>query len=359
MRNRLLKIMAFIVIGITMIACGNKNLPTVITSNATNVTSSSATVCGIVTDDGGMTVSSRGICYNVGDQTPTIEGSTTASSGYGTGSFEVTLTGLSGGTQYSYRAYATNSAGTAYGDLKSFTTQQSGNPNSEGYTGTYSVSAYNWDENEWVSWSNVVINTFNNNHSSNQGVYVQGLNGTGDNDYFCALGEINPQKNCIELMMGWAFTADTFYFTSEPGVWYTGRFNPVYTIGTSFYWLDYGSGWDGSGTAWLTSSGSNKLTFGPSDTPSYQESTSTATPYYANGYCFGYYKTNGGGYSGRFNVFTQITLTKVSKEVKNLTKDEQTYLERVADYVYAKQDHSLTKDSKSTKTNINTSNINY
>ncbi|MBR5984082.1 MAG: hypothetical protein IK025_10250, partial [Bacteroidales bacterium] len=46
-------------------------------------------------------------------------------SGSGTGSFTKTLTGLSSSTTYYYKAYATNTAGTAYGDVMSFTTETS------------------------------------------------------------------------------------------------------------------------------------------------------------------------------------------------------------------------------------------
>lgn len=79
-----------------------------------------AIVNGNVTDDGGKTVTSRGICYSTSPY-PTIGGNR-QSSGSGTGSFSVQLTGLTPGTTYYARAYATNSVGTSYGTQISFTT---------------------------------------------------------------------------------------------------------------------------------------------------------------------------------------------------------------------------------------------
>ena len=98
------------------------NEPTVTTSQVTNVTQTTATCGGNVTDDGGGQVTERGICWGT-SQTPTISGSH-VSSGTGTGSYTVNMTGLTANTTYYVRAYATNSAGTAYGSEVSFTTSQ-------------------------------------------------------------------------------------------------------------------------------------------------------------------------------------------------------------------------------------------
>ena len=96
------------------------SLPTVTTSNVTNITQTTATGGGNVTSDGGGTVSERGICWST-SHNPTV-GDTHASSGSGTGSFSVNMTGLAPGTTYYVRAYAVNSSGTSYGAEVSFTT---------------------------------------------------------------------------------------------------------------------------------------------------------------------------------------------------------------------------------------------
>lgn len=102
---------------------GSTTSPTVTTAEVSGVTTSGATCGGNVVSDGGATVTSRGICYGTASN-PDITGSHTAD-GSGTGSFVSTMTGLSSGTPYFTRAYAVNSAGTSYGEQKSFTTASS------------------------------------------------------------------------------------------------------------------------------------------------------------------------------------------------------------------------------------------
>ena len=88
----------------------------------TDITTNSAVSGGNVTSDGGSSVTARGVCWSTG-VTPTISDNHTTD-GAGTGSFSSTLTGLNPNTTYYVRAYAVNSAGTAYGAVISFTTQQ-------------------------------------------------------------------------------------------------------------------------------------------------------------------------------------------------------------------------------------------
>ena len=101
---------------------GVVNLPTVITYSVTNITESSAYSGGEVTSDGGSTVTARGVCWSTSEN-PTINGTHTAD-GTGTGTFTSSLTNLTPQTIYYVRAYATNEAGTAYGEQKVFATTQ-------------------------------------------------------------------------------------------------------------------------------------------------------------------------------------------------------------------------------------------
>ncbi len=95
-------------------------IPTLLTASVTSITLTSAVSGGDITADGGGSVTARGICWNTVTG-PTLANSTT-SNGTGTGSFASNLTGLTAGTTYYIRAYATNSAGTAYGNEVPFTT---------------------------------------------------------------------------------------------------------------------------------------------------------------------------------------------------------------------------------------------
>jgi hypothetical protein len=101
-------------------------VPTVTTAVPSSITTSSAVLGGNVTADGGATVTGRGVVYSVTSTngTPTIGGGsvTQAPNGSGPGTFSATISSLSPGTNYSVRAYATNSAGTSYGATVTFTT---------------------------------------------------------------------------------------------------------------------------------------------------------------------------------------------------------------------------------------------
>lgn len=99
-------------------------VPTVTTNNVTDITQTTATCGGNVTADGGATVTARGVCWSTSSNPTTSNSHTT--NGSGTGTFTSSITGLSANTTYYVRAYATNSAGTSYGDQKSFTTQSGG-----------------------------------------------------------------------------------------------------------------------------------------------------------------------------------------------------------------------------------------
>ena len=96
------------------------SLPTVNTNTISAITSTTASSSGAITSDGGATVTARGICWAT-TNAPLSTGNFT-SDGTGTGTFISNLTGLTPGTFYFYRAYATNSVGTAYGVQATFTT---------------------------------------------------------------------------------------------------------------------------------------------------------------------------------------------------------------------------------------------
>jgi len=100
-------------------------MPTVITKNVTNITSNSAQCGGDVTSNGNGTVNVRGVCWNTTGN-PTLENCDDyTSDGSGLGSYISYLTGLAANTEYFVIAYATNEEGTAYGNIKIFTTLQS------------------------------------------------------------------------------------------------------------------------------------------------------------------------------------------------------------------------------------------
>lgn len=114
--------------------CGGNNvepvLATISTNDITEITSNSALCGGNVTTDNGFIVTAKGVCWST-TTNPTISDNKTED-GNGTGNFTSTLSDLAPQTTYYVRAYATNEAGTSYGEEMSFTTLSAG-PNANGH----------------------------------------------------------------------------------------------------------------------------------------------------------------------------------------------------------------------------------
>lgn len=91
-----------------------------LTTTAAAPALTTATSGGNISSDGGAAITARGVCWNT-SAGPTVANSKTID-GTGTGIFASSVTGLTAGTIYYIRAYATNSAGTAYGNEVSFNT---------------------------------------------------------------------------------------------------------------------------------------------------------------------------------------------------------------------------------------------
>lgn len=97
-------------------------VPTLETANVSDITYNTANSGGKVLSNGGAGITQRGVCFSTGS-TPTVEDEKTID-GTGDGTFSSTLEGLQANTTYNFRAFATNSKGTGYGEIKSFTTQK-------------------------------------------------------------------------------------------------------------------------------------------------------------------------------------------------------------------------------------------
>jgi uncharacterized protein (TIGR02145 family) len=94
-------------------------VPSLTTRELLNITNTTATGGGSITNDGGSSISSKGICWGISPN-PTITDSKTTD-GTGTATFTSFITGLSASVTYYVRAYATNSTGTGYGNQQTFT----------------------------------------------------------------------------------------------------------------------------------------------------------------------------------------------------------------------------------------------
>ena len=94
--------------------------PVLSTADLSAITATTATSGGNITNDGGSPVTARGVCWGKNQNPTTADAKTT--DGTGTGSFTSAITGLTPGTAYYFRAYATNNIGTAYGNQVTATT---------------------------------------------------------------------------------------------------------------------------------------------------------------------------------------------------------------------------------------------
>ena len=97
-------------------------LPTLTTNSASDITATTATLGGNITDEGKPAYTERGVCLSSINQEPTIDDVKLSTDGTGTGKFNVFVINFTANTTYYARAYAINKAGTAYGDIISFTT---------------------------------------------------------------------------------------------------------------------------------------------------------------------------------------------------------------------------------------------
>ena len=99
--------------------------PTVTTMDVTDISKNSATGNGNVTATGGANITERGIYYSTTNGCPDGTGTKVSTTGNWstTGAFTQEITGLTPGTTYYVKAFATNSSGTGYGSQVTFTTK--------------------------------------------------------------------------------------------------------------------------------------------------------------------------------------------------------------------------------------------
>jgi len=95
--------------------------PIVVTMVASDITLKNATLNGEVSEEGFSATTDRGFVYGEKKTNPSLS-DTKVQSGYGKGVYSVVLDKLTANTKYYYKAYATNTKGTSYGEVQSFTT---------------------------------------------------------------------------------------------------------------------------------------------------------------------------------------------------------------------------------------------
>ena len=101
------------------------NTPSIITTPISNFTATSAFMGGNITEDGGASVTERGVVYSSNNSLPEIGGSgvSKVSIGFGLGIYTANIRSLAPNTMYYVQSYAINTDGVSYGSVQSFTTQ--------------------------------------------------------------------------------------------------------------------------------------------------------------------------------------------------------------------------------------------
>jgi len=98
--------------------------PKLTTDAVSDIAGETATVKGNIIDNGGSAITSGGVCWSSSPSPTTLNYKATNETT--SGSYSCAITGLSAGTIYFVRAFATNSAGTSYGNQVSLVTSKLG-----------------------------------------------------------------------------------------------------------------------------------------------------------------------------------------------------------------------------------------
>ena len=109
-----------IIMAFSFVSCKKSSPPILTTKAVTSISETTAISGGDITDEGSSAVTARGVCWAT-TENPTADGNKTTD-GSGSGEFESLITGLTPGTLYHVRAYATNAEETGYGEDVTFTT---------------------------------------------------------------------------------------------------------------------------------------------------------------------------------------------------------------------------------------------
>ncbi len=98
--------------------------PMVTTEAVTGITDTTATCNGDITDLGIPNPAAHGVCWAITANPTTTDSCNDKGATSATGAFTASITGLTPGTTYHVRAFATNTAGTVYGENQQFSTLQ-------------------------------------------------------------------------------------------------------------------------------------------------------------------------------------------------------------------------------------------
>ncbi|MEI6678771.1 MAG: LamG domain-containing protein [Mariniphaga sp.] len=171
--------------------------PTITTLDLSAISPTSATGGGNIATDGGSMILMRGVCWSK-NQNPTTADSKT-SDGTGSGSYTSAITGLAPGGIYYVRAYATNSAGTAYGAQINFTSIDI-------TTGLVAYFPFNGNANDESG-------NGNNGTEIQSVVYTQDRNNIANSAFQAGAGYITAPSGIFQFQRDQQFTVSVWFTT--------------------------------------------------------------------------------------------------------------------------------------------------
>jgi hypothetical protein len=196
-------IFLILLISISFFGCGKedtlttkKELPSITTLSATNISSTSATSGGTILSNGNDSITAFGICWAITPE-PTTANPHNIDTGNRT-TFSYTIKGLGKNQAYYVRAYATNSVGTNYGNQITFKTDS-----------TEHIYVSGISNGRSVYWKDGVLNPLTNSGTfnfalgssitvSNNDVYVAGYELLSGSSFY----EAKIWKNGIGTTVG-------------------------------------------------------------------------------------------------------------------------------------------------------------
>ena len=220
----------------TLIVTGiivNTNMPVVTTTDASSITTTSAVSGGNVISEGATAVTERGIVWSLSPNPTTADNKIMDANG-GTGSYAVTITGLTPSTTYYVRAYAINSHGTSYGDNKSFTTSCGiidTFPFTEGFEGGSLPNCWTnehvIDTQDWAYQSGGHIANPTNAHSGSNNAYFYNASTTANitklvTPQLDLSSAVGASLNFWHAQEEWPFDQDelrVYYKNASGGAW--------------------------------------------------------------------------------------------------------------------------------------------
>ncbi len=171
------------VVSIFKTLSSSSQAPDILTiDNVDSLRNISANVSAYLLNHGSPSLTNHGFCWSQTNQLPTLsDNNNSIGTAEYTGKFVCRISDLSSETTYYYRAYATNSNGTNYGEVFSFTTKSDvpeGFVQIEG--GTFTQGSTSGDDDEQPEHSVTLDNFFISEHEVTNQEFVEFLNNYGN-----------------------------------------------------------------------------------------------------------------------------------------------------------------------------------